>query len=172
MHITQKFILLGNCIIIHIMCSYIQYKTWLWWSKGITVTVLNYAYPHSYWIPTVWRNASSGIPNEPLKYNGSGMYVIPLKFTCVSTSFVMTHLPYLPWQSQTSPCHGWGSYFMTSYHRALDLIPGQSMWDLWWTNWHWNMTFSWFQVLWVFPCQHHSTKCSKLNFHSPTNSTM
>jgi hypothetical protein len=27
-------------------------------------------------------------------------------------------------------------------------IPGQSMWDLWWTKWQWD-TF--------FPCQFHST---------------
>jgi len=22
----------------------------------------------------------------------------------------------------------------------LDMIPGQRMWDLWWTNWHWDMS--------------------------------
>jgi hypothetical protein len=30
----------------------------------------------------------------------------------------------------------------------------QSMWDLWWTNWHWDRFFS---ELSVFPCQFHST---------------
>jgi hypothetical protein len=33
-------------------------------------------------------------------------------------------------------------------------IPGQSMWGLWWTKWHWDMFFS---KLSVFPCQFHST---------------
>jgi hypothetical protein len=31
---------------------------------------------------------------------------------------------------------------------------GQSMWDLWWTKWHWDRFFS---ELSVFPCQFHST---------------
>jgi hypothetical protein len=31
---------------------------------------------------------------------------------------------------------------------------GQSMWDLWWTKWHWNRFLS---ELSVFPCQFHST---------------
>jgi hypothetical protein len=26
-------------------------------------------------------------------------------------------------------------------------LPGQSMWDLWWTKWHWDR---------FFPCQFHS----------------
>jgi hypothetical protein len=33
-------------------------------------------------------------------------------------------------------------------------IPGQSMWDLWWTKWHWNR-FS--PSTSVFPYQFHST---------------
>jgi hypothetical protein len=33
-------------------------------------------------------------------------------------------------------------------------IPGQSMWGLWWTNWHWDRFFSEFSV---FPCQFNST---------------
>jgi hypothetical protein len=32
--------------------------------------------------------------------------------------------------------------------------PGQSMWGLWWTKWHWDRFFS---ELSVFPCQFHST---------------
>ena len=28
-------------------------------------------------------------------------------------------------------------------------IPGQSMWDLWWTKWHWGMFFP--RVLWFSP---------------------
>jgi hypothetical protein len=31
---------------------------------------------------------------------------------------------------------------------------GQSMWDLWWTKWHWDRFFS---ELSVFPCRFHST---------------
>jgi hypothetical protein len=30
-----------------------------------------------------------------------------------------------------------------------------SMWDLWWTKWHWDRFFP--QVLRFFPCQFHST---------------
>jgi hypothetical protein len=36
----------------------------------------------------------------------------------------------------------------------LKKIPGQSMWGLWWTKWHWDRFFS---ELSVFPCQFHST---------------
>jgi hypothetical protein len=48
-------------------------------------------------------------------------------------------------------------------------IPGQSMWGLWWTKWHWDRFFSEFSV---FPCQFHSTgapllgKLGKKNFSS------
>jgi hypothetical protein len=28
------------------------------------------------------------------------------------------------------------------HHRGLGLIPGQSMWDLWWTKWYWDRFFS------------------------------
>jgi hypothetical protein len=33
-------------------------------------------------------------------------------------------------------------------------IPGQSMWDFWWTKWHWDRFFP---STSVFPCQFHST---------------
>jgi hypothetical protein len=32
---------------------------------------------------------------------------------------------------------------------------GQSMWDLWWTKWHWDRFFSKYLG---FPCQFHSTR--------------
>jgi hypothetical protein len=37
---------------------------------------------------------------------------------------------------------------------ARGSVPAQSMWDLWWTKWHWDRFFS---ELSVFPCRFHST---------------
>jgi hypothetical protein len=37
---------------------------------------------------------------------------------------------------------------------ARGSVPGKSMWDLWWTKWHWDRFF--FELL-VFPCRFHST---------------
>jgi hypothetical protein len=42
---------------------------------------------------------------------------------------------------------------------------GQSMWDLWWTNWHWDMFLS---EYFGFPCQYHSTG-APLNWKSRNN---
>jgi hypothetical protein len=39
------------------------------------------------------------------------------------------------------------------YHGS-GLIPGQSVWDLWWTKWHWDRFFPEYLV---FRCQFHST---------------
>jgi hypothetical protein len=40
------------------------------------------------------------------------------------------------------PGHSTGSQSLASHHRGLGLLPGQSMWDLWWTKWHWDKFFS------------------------------
>jgi hypothetical protein len=40
------------------------------------------------------------------------------------------------------------------------ILPGQSMWDLWWTKWHWDRFFP--PSSSVFPCQFHSTGASLL----------
>jgi hypothetical protein len=39
-------------------------------------------------------------------------------------------------------------------HRDPVSRPGHSMWDFWWTKWHWNWSFL---RLIRFPCQYHST---------------
>jgi hypothetical protein len=36
------------------------------------------------------------------------------------------------------PCHGWGLQSPASHRGG----PGQSMWDMWWTKWHWDRFFS------------------------------
>jgi hypothetical protein len=35
-------------------------------------------------------------------------------------------------------CRGSGSYSPTSHSGGPRLIPGQSIWDLWWTEWQWE----------------------------------
>jgi hypothetical protein len=32
----------------------------------------------------------------------------------------------------------------TSHRGGPGSMPGQSMWDLWWANWHWERFFSWY----------------------------
>jgi len=34
--------------------------------------------------------------------------------------------------------HGSGSYLPPCHREDWGLIPGQSMWDLWWIKWHWE----------------------------------
>ena len=31
------------------------------------------------------------------------------------------------------PCHGSGDRSLAAYHRGPESIPGQSIWDVWWT---------------------------------------
>jgi hypothetical protein len=38
--------------------------------------------------------------------------------------------------------HGLGSQFLQSHCTGPGLIPDQSMWELWWTKWHWDRLFS------------------------------
>jgi hypothetical protein len=51
--------------------------------------------------------------------------------------------------------------------RVLIGMP-RSMWDLWWTKWHWDRFF---YEYFVFPCQFHSTgaplnwKIKKTHYH-------
>jgi hypothetical protein len=44
-------------------------------------------------------------------------------------------------------------------------IPGQSMWDLWWTKWHWDMFFpeyfGFFRVNFIPPLLHYKEKRKK-----------
>jgi len=47
-----------------------------------------------------------------------------------------------------------------SHCRNLCLVPGRSMWVLWWIRWHWDMVF--FEYF-GSPCQNHSISAS---FHS------
>ena len=38
--------------------------------------------------------------------------------------------------TEKESCGPFGAY--GSDNEDHDLIPGQSMWDLWWTNWNWD----------------------------------
>jgi hypothetical protein len=40
------------------------------------------------------------------------------------------------------PCNGSDGYSPASHRGGPGSIPGQSMWDLWWTKWHWDRFFS------------------------------
>jgi hypothetical protein len=48
------------------------------------------------------------------------------------------------------PCHGSGGSCPASHRGVPRSRPGQFMWDLWWTKWHWGRFFSEF---FDFPCQ-------------------
>ena len=52
------------------------------------------------------------------------------------------------------PSHGSGGKSPASHCGSPGLIPCQSMWDLCWTEWHWDRFFS--QYI-CFPSQYHST---------------
>jgi hypothetical protein len=39
---------------------------------------------------------------------------------------------------------------LASHRGGSGSIPGQVMWDLWWTKWHWGLVFS---EYFDFPCQ-------------------
>jgi hypothetical protein len=47
------------------------------------------------------------------------------------------------------------SYSPASHHEGQGSISSQSMWDLWWTKWHWDRSF--LCMLRFFPDQCHST---------------
>jgi hypothetical protein len=44
--------------------------------------------------------------------------------------------------SLQGPCHDSGGYSPAFHRRGPDSVPGQSMWDLWWTKWQWEKLFS------------------------------
>ena len=46
------------------------------------------------------------------------------------------------WSRWISFCNGAGGYSPISHRGQAVLIPGQSMWDLWWIKQHWNRVFS------------------------------
>jgi hypothetical protein len=58
---------------------------------------------------------------------------------------------------QGRPCHSSGCLSPASHHDGLGSIPGQVMWDLWWTKWHWG-SFS--RVLTFPPANSHSIDCT------------
>ena len=35
-------------------------------------------------------------------------------------------------------CYGLGSYSLSSHGGVLGSVPGQCVWDLWWTGWQWD----------------------------------
>ena len=39
------------------------------------------------------------------------------------------------------PCHGSGGQLPASHRGGPGSISGQSVWDLWWTKWHWDRYF-------------------------------
>jgi hypothetical protein len=51
-------------------------------------------------------------------------------------------------------CHGSGSWLPVCHCVGAHLHPGQSIWDLWWTEWHWDRFFL---SSVVFPIRYHST---------------
>jgi hypothetical protein len=51
-----------------------------------------------------------------------------------------------------------------SHRGGLGSVPGQVMWDLWWTKWHWG-TFS--PSTSVSPASPHSTDCSIIIIYHP-----
>jgi hypothetical protein len=51
-------------------------------------------------------------------------------------------------------------------HQIKKKIPGQTMWDLWWTKWHWDRFCP---EYFRFPCQFHSTGASLLGETEKTN---
>jgi hypothetical protein len=59
-------------------------------------------------------------------------FSIPLD-KCSENARNITHL--LP-LSLCGLCHGSVDYFPASHRRGLRSIPGQSMWDMWWKEWH------------------------------------
>jgi hypothetical protein len=52
------------------------------------------------------------------------------------------------------PCQGSGRQSPASHRGVPDSSLGQSMWDLWWTKWHWDTFLS--EFFGSF-CQYHST---------------
>jgi len=43
---------------------------------------------------------------------------------------------YLDGFQSSRHCHGSGGYSPASHRGCPGLVPGQTMWDLWWTGWH------------------------------------
>jgi hypothetical protein len=44
-------------------------------------------------------------------------------------------------KTQNGPCHGSDGQSPASHCGGPGSIPGQSMWDLWWTKWQWDRFF-------------------------------
>ena len=67
--------------------------------------------------------------------------------------------------SSKAVCRGSGGQSPASYHGIPDSIPGQLMWDLWCTRWHWTCfppSTSYFS------CQYQSTNVPyRLHLHVP-----
>ena len=69
---------------------------------------------------------------------------------------ILSHYPiYVTYHHQSCESHSTASYLLASHWRETDLIPGQFMSDLRWTEWHCDR-------LWCnyFSCQYHSTYAS------------
>ena len=58
------------------------------------------------------------------------------------------------------PCHGADGQSPASHRGGPGSITGQSVWDLWWTKWHWDRFFP---EYFGFPCQFHSTGATLTN---------
>jgi hypothetical protein len=54
---------------------------------------------------------------------------------CVPATLTVTN-------STFGPCHGSGRWSSASHRGGPGSRPGQSMWDLWCTKWHWDRFFS------------------------------
>jgi hypothetical protein len=65
-------------------------------------------------------------------------------------------------KAHPGPCHSSGGYSPASRRGGPGSTPGQVMWDLWWTKWHWGR-FS--PSAWVSPANSHFTDCSTIICH-------
>jgi hypothetical protein len=73
------------------------------------------------------------------------------------------------WQYNTVrhvwPCHGSGGYLPASNRGGSGSVLGQSMWDLWWTKWHWDRflpeNFGFPLSIFIPPMLHYSEKTKK-----------
>jgi len=52
--------------------------------------------------------------------------------------------------------HGLSSQFLQFHCTGPNLIPGQSMWELWWIKWHWDR---------LFPPSEHFSFLLSVSFH-------
>jgi hypothetical protein len=53
-----------------------------------------------------------------------------------------TKYPFSCYLLSLEPLHSSGGYTPATQHGSPSSLPGQSMWDFWWTKWHWGKFIS------------------------------